>query len=116
MSHFDSKDCVFVDETGVNMAMTRQYGRAPKGERVHTSAPVNKGTHVTVLGALSCDGLLAAMTLEGSTEAQGFLTLVPTIVVPTLRPGQLVMMDNLSSHKVHGVQEAIEAVGATLEY
>jgi hypothetical protein len=72
MSHFDSKECVLVDATGVTMAMTRQYGRAPQGERVHTSAPVNTGTHVTVLGALSCDGLLAAMPLEGSTEAPVF--------------------------------------------
>jgi hypothetical protein len=70
MSHFDPNEFVFVDETGVNIAMTRQYGRAPKGARVHPSAPVNQGKHGTVLGALSCDGLLAAMTLEGSTDTQ----------------------------------------------
>jgi transposase len=116
MSHVDLNDFVFVDETRVNIAMTRPYGRAPKGERVHTSAPVNKSKNVTVLGALSYDGMLAAMTLEGSTDTQGFFTFVQTILVPTWRPGQIVMMDHLSSHKVNGVQEALEAVGATLEY
>jgi hypothetical protein len=116
MSQLEANDCVFVEETGVNIAMTRQYGRAPKGRRVHTSAPVNTGKNVTVLGALSCDGLLAAMTIEGSTDTQAFLTFVQTILVPTLRPGQIVLMDNLSSHKVNGVKEAIEWVGATLDY
>ena len=72
MGQLDPQDLVFVAETGVNMAMTRPYGRAPQGQRVHTSAPVNKGTNVTVLGALLCDGMLAAMTLEGITDAQVF--------------------------------------------
>jgi hypothetical protein len=116
MSQLEANDGVFVDETGVNIAMTRQYGRAPKGERVHTAAPVNTGNHLTVLGALSCDGMLAAMTIEGSTDTQVFLTFVQTILVPTLRPGQIVIMDKLSSHKVNGVKEAIESVGATLDY
>jgi transposase len=116
MNQLDANDYVFVDETGVNIAMARQYGRAPKGTRVHTSAPVNTGKNVTVLGALSRDGMLAAMTIEGSTDTQVFLTFVQTILVPTLRSGQIVIMDNLSSHKVNGVQEAIEAVGATLDY
>jgi DDE superfamily endonuclease len=72
MSKLDAKDFVFLDETGVNIAMARQYARAPKGQRVHTSAPVNKGKNVTVLGALSHEGILAAMTIEGSTDAASF--------------------------------------------
>jgi len=116
MSQLAPADFVFVDETGVNIAMTRRYARAPKGQRVHTSAPVNKGKNVTVLGALSLQGMHAAMTIEGSTDTQVFLTFVQTILVPTLRPGQIVIMDNLSSHKVNGVKEAIEAAKATLEY
>jgi hypothetical protein len=107
---------VCVDETGVNIAMARQYGRAPKGTRVHTAAPVTTGKHVTVLGALSRDGMLAAMTIEGSTDTQVVLTFVQTMLVPTRRSGQVMIMDNLSSPKVNGVQEAIEAVGATLDY
>jgi transposase len=116
MSQLDTKDFVFVDETGVNIAMTRRYGRAPKGERVHASAPVNKGKNVTVLGALSLTGITAAMTIEGSTDTSVFSTFVQTILAPALRPGQIVIMDNLSSHKGEEIQEAIKAVGATLEY
>jgi transposase len=100
----------------VNIAMARHYARSPQGERVHTSKPVNKGQIMTVLGALSLEGIMAAMTVEGSTDAQVFLTSVKTILVPALRPGQVVFMDNLSAHPVVGVQEAIESVGARLEY
>jgi len=100
----------------VNIAMARHYARSPQGERVHTSKPVNKGQNMTVLGALSLEGIMAAMTVEGSTDAQVFLTSVKTILVPALRPGQVVFMDNLSAHQVDGVQEAIESVGARLEY
>jgi len=116
MSQLDVNALVFVDETGVNIAMARRYARAPKGKRAHASAPVNKGKNVTILGALSLHGIQAAMTIEGSTDTQVFLTFVQTVLVPTLRPGQIVIMDNLSSHKVDGIQEAILAAGAKLEY
>lgn len=116
MNQLDAKDFVFLDETGVNIAMARRYARAPKGKRVQTSAPVNKGKNVTVLGALSPEGILAAMTIEGSTDTAVFLAFVQTVLVPVLRPGQIVIMDNLSSHKVNGIKEAIESAQATLEY
>jgi transposase len=112
----DANDCVFLDETGVHLAMARYYARSPQGERVHTSKPVNKGKNMTVLGALSVDGIIASMTVEGSTDAQVFLTYVQTILAPTLHAGQVVFMDNLSSHHVSGVKEAIESTGARLEY
>jgi transposase len=112
----DASACVFLDETGVNIAMARQYARSPQGERVHTAKPIHKGKNITVLGALSLDGMMASMTVEGSTDAQVFLTYVQTILVPTLQAGQVVFMDNLSSHQVDGVKEAIESVGAHLEY
>jgi transposase len=112
----EASECVFLDETGVNIALARHYARAPQGERVHTSKPVNKGKNITVLGALSLDGIMASMTVEGSTDEQVFLTYVQTILVPTLHAGQVVFMDNLSSHQVSGVKEAIESVGARLEY
>jgi transposase len=70
----------------------------------------------SILGALSLEGIQAVMTIEGSTDAQVFLTFVQTILVPTLRPGQIVIMDNLSSHKVDGVQDAMLAAGARLAY
>jgi transposase len=112
----DASDCVFLDETGVNIALARPYARSPQGERVHTAKPLNKGKNITVLGALSRDGIIASMTVEGSTDAQVFLTYVQTILAPTLHTGQVVFMDNLSSHQVDGVKEAIESVGARLEY
>jgi len=93
---------VFLDETGVNIAMARHYARSPQGARVHTSKPVNKGKNVTVLGALSLDGLIASMTVEGRADVQVFLTYVQTIFVPTLHAGQVVFMDNLFPSKCLG--------------
>jgi transposase len=116
VSEMEASDCVFLDETGVNIAMARQYARSPQGERVHTAKPINKGKNITVLGALSLDGMMASMTVEGSTDAQVFLTYVQTIRVPTWHAGQVVCMDNLSSHQVDGVKEAIESVRARLAY
>jgi len=68
----DARACVFLDETGINTAMARHDARAPQGQRVHTSKPLNQGKHITVLGALSLHGIMAAMTVEGSTDAQVF--------------------------------------------
>ena len=116
MRTIEPHDYVFLDETGVNIAMARHYARALQGERAYASKPVNKGHHITVLGALSLDGIIAAMTVDGSSDTQVFFTYVQTVVVPNLRPGQVVMMDNLSSHHNDRLQTAIEAVGATLEY
>jgi hypothetical protein len=79
----DACECVFLDETGINIAMARHYARAPQGQRVQTSKPLNKGKNITVLGALSLNGITAAMTVEGSTDAQVFLTYVQTLLVPT---------------------------------
>ena len=116
INQLDVKDLIFIDETGVNIAMARPYARAPKGKRAHSAIPVNKGNNVTLLGALSLAGIVEAMTIEGSTDGQVFSTCVQEVLVPVLHPGQVVIMDNLSSHKVEGIQEAIEAAGARLEY
>ena len=106
----------FVDESGVNIAMTRLFGRAVRGERVHDAIPKNHGSNVTILGALSCQGIDAVMTIEGATDTEVFRAYVSKVLVPTLTRGDVVVMDNLSSHKVNGVREAIEAAGATLLY
>jgi transposase len=105
-----------VDETGVNIAMARPYARAPKGQRIYAAVPVNTGKNLTVLAALSLAGIVEAMTIVGSSDGRVFSTFIEEVCVPVLRPGQTVIMDNLSSHKVEGIQEAIEAVGARLEY
>lgn len=96
--------------------MARLYARAPKGERAYASAPVNKGQNVTVLGALSLDGIVEAMTIDGSADGQVVSTFIQDVLVPALRPGPIVIMDNLSAHKVDGIQDALEARGARLEY
>jgi transposase len=116
MHQLDAKALVFFDETGVNIAMPRQDARAPKGQRLQPSAPVNKGKTLTVWGALALDGILAAMTIAGRTDTAVFLTVGPTIRVPPWRPGQSVILENLSSHQVPGVKEAIASAQATLEY
>lgn len=96
--------------------MTRRYGRARRGQRVHDAAPKNSGRNVTVLGALSCCGLDAVMTIEGATDAHVFRAYVSQVLAPTLKPGDVVVMDNLAAHKVDGIRSTIEACGATLMY
>jgi transposase len=106
----------FIDESGINLAMTRLYGRAPRGERAQGSAPQNYGQNVTMLGALSCTGLGAVMTVEGATDSDVFRAYVQEVLCPTLREGDIVVADNLSAHKAAGVQEAITAQGARMLY
>jgi transposase len=106
----------FVDESGVNLALTRLYGRAPTGERAVGSAPRNYGANVTLLGALGVTGLAALMTVEGATDGAVFRAFVEQVLCPTLAAGDIVVMDNLSVHKVAGIREAIEGCGAQLLY
>ena len=112
----DLRRVKFIDEAGINIAMTRLYGRAPRGERALGSAPQNYGPNVTILGALSCTGLEAVMTIEGATDSDVSRAYVCEVLCPTLRGGDIVIADNLSAHKAAGVQEAITAVGARLLY
>lgn len=96
--------------------MTRRYGRAQYGRRVADAVPKNFGPNVTILGALSCNGLDAVMTVEGATDTAVFRAYVEQVLVPTLVADDVVVMDNLSVHKVSGIREAIEATGARLMY
>ena len=96
--------------------MTRRYGRAQFGRRVADAVPKNFGLNVTILGALSCTGLDAVMTVEGATDTAVFRAYVEQVLVPTLVADDIVVMDNLSVHKVSGIREAIEATGARLIY
>jgi len=98
------------------MAMTRHFGRAPRGERVHDAVPKNHGKNVTLLGALSCRGIEAVMSIDGPTDTAVFRIYVEQVLVPTLAPGDVVVMDNLGAHKAKGIGTAIEAVGAHLLY
>ena len=96
--------------------MTRQYGRAPRGTRVIGSVPQNYGSNVTMLGTLGAQGLQAVMTVEGATDAEVFRTYVKRVLGPTLRRGDIVVMDNLRAHKAVGVQQALARRGARLLY
>ena len=106
----------FVDESGVNLALTRLFGRAPRGERVCDAAPKNYGENVTLLGALSSAGVEALMTVNGATDGEVFLTFVREVLAPTLAPGDVVVWDNLGAHRSGAVREAVEARGATVVF
>jgi len=100
----------------VNLALTRRYGRAPRGERAAGSTPLNYGQNLTLIGALSSGGLDALLTIEGATDGEVFRAYTQRVLCPTLRAGDIIVMDNLGAHKVSGIGEAIEARGASLVY
>lgn len=103
---------VFLDEFGCNTGMTRRYARAPRGQRVKGYAPINYGPNVSVLAAMRHDGISTAMRIEGATTGEVFLAFLRHFLLPTLRKGDLVVMDNLAAHKVDGVDELLAEVGA----
>jgi len=107
---------VFIDETWAKTNMTRARGRAPRGERLVDYVPHGHWTTTTFLAALRVNGLTAPLVLDGAINSEYFLAYVQQHLVPTLRPGDIVVMDNLSSHKGAGVRKAIESVGAYLAY
>ncbi len=107
---------VFIDETGASTKMARRYGRAPRGERCR--APVLHGhwKTTTFVGALRLEGMTAPMVLDGAMHAAAFLAYVEQVLIPTLTPGDIVIMDNLPAHKSVAVRHAIEAAGAELRF
>ncbi len=106
----------FVDESGVNLAMTRLYGRARKGVRVVGAVPRNYGQQVTLLGAMSLAGIGAVMTVEGATDAELFRAYIKHVLGPTLVPGDMVVLDNLSVHKGRGIQQMLARRRTRLRY
>lgn len=96
--------------------MARRYGRCAKGQRLKASIPYGHWKTTTFLAGLCHDGLIAPLVLDGPIDGESFRAYVEQFLAPVLRPGQIVVMDNLSSHKVVGVREAIEAVGARVLY
>ena len=107
---------VFIDESGASTKMTRLYGRCARGKRLVCAVPHGHWQTTTFIGALRHDGMAAPCVFDGPINGELFLAWVEQFLVPTLRPGDTVVMDNLSSHKVKGVREAIEAAGAALLY
>lgn len=100
----------------MNTTMARFHGRAPRGERVIGSVPFGAWKTFTFVAALRCDGMTAPMMIKGAMNAEAFLAYIRQCLVPTLERGDIVVMDNVPAHKVDGVQQAIEAAGATLRY
>lgn len=109
-------DLVFIDETGTNIAMTRGYARSLQGKRAYSKCPFNRGSNVTLVGAIAISGFLASLTFEGWTNKDAFLTYVTQVLVPQLWPGACVVMDNLPAHKASEVTAAIESVGARVVF
>jgi transposase len=103
---------VFVDETAVNTAMTRRYGRAPRGQRAHDSAPRNYGAHTSVIGAMGLRGLVATLTVEGAVDAEVFNAYLERVLDPRLRRGDVVVLDNLTAHRASRIEEVAESRGA----
>lgn len=113
---WDARRVVFVDESGTQTNMTPRTSRAPRGQRAVGAAPRNHGKNTTLIAALSADGMGAAMTLEGAADADAFVAYLRHFLVPTLTPGQVVVMDNLSVHKDERVAPLIAEAKCRLVY
>ncbi|MGH9915834.1 MAG: IS630 family transposase [Pyrinomonadaceae bacterium] len=106
------EDLVFLDEFGINLTMTRTHARAPRGERGQVSEPFHHGSNLSVIGALGVDGLCAPMMIEGAVNSEVFALYVQHLLVPCLRPGHLVVLDNVKFHYAPKAIALIEAAGA----
>jgi hypothetical protein len=110
----DSRSLVFVDEMGTNTSLSSIYGWAKKGERAYCSVPRNRGKNTTVLASMSLEGMGPSLAVEGATTKAVFETYVERVLGPSLRKGQVVIMDNLSAHKGERIKELIEGRGCEL--
>jgi transposase len=113
---FDPRRLVFIDETWIKTNMIPLRGWGPRGKRVRGFAPHGHWRTMTFLGALRCDGMTAPCVFDGPINGQCFLAYVQQQLVPTLQPGDIVVMDNLGSHKSRSIRQAITAAGARLWY
>lgn len=113
----DPRNLVFIDETGIHLAMTRLSGRAPTGERLYASeTPGDGGKNISLIGGMSLDELIASMSIVGSVNTDVFLFYIQEILIPQLWSGAIIVMDNLPVHHASVIQAAIEAVGAKVVF
>jgi transposase len=103
---------IFLDESGAKTNLTRLRGRAPKGQRVHAQSPQGHWNTTTILGALRLDGSTACMTIDGAADTEVFQAYVREVLAPTLRAGDVVILDNLSPHKNEPTLALIRQAGA----
>ena len=112
----DAHSLVFVDEMGTNTSLSPLYGWGKKGEMAYCSVPRNRGKNTTLLSSMSVEGMGSSLAVEGATNREVFETYVELILAPTLRRGQVVVMDNLTAHKGERVRELIEGQGCEIMY
>jgi transposase len=106
----------FLDESGVNLGMTRLYGRAAPGERVVEATPGTSGLHYTVVATLGVNGVQAPLLFEGAMTTLAFETYVEDVLAPTLQRGEILLLDNLSAHKGGSAQATLEARGVQVVF
>ncbi len=105
---------VFLDESGVNTGMTRLYGRADSSRRVKEAVPDTRFHRTTILSSMRLDGTIVPVVFSGALDGKMFKEYIEQMLVPTLSPGDIVIMDNLSSHKVQGITEAVQKAEASI--
>jgi transposase len=116
-SRFDARRLVFVDESGFHTSMTRLRARAPKGKRAYGKVPKNRGKNTTLIAAITLEGAMGtSMTVEGATDSEAFEAYVEHFLAPSLREGQVVVLDGLGAHRPKRIRELIEARGADLVF
>lgn len=105
---------IFLDEFALHLAMTRTHARAPVGQRATVTEPFTRGLHLSVISALGWHGVCAPMTIEGAVDSEVFTRYVAQLLVPCLRPGHVVVLDNVPFHSAPQARALIEATGATI--
>lgn len=116
VAHWEPDDVVVLDEAGTNVAMTPRYARAPRNARAYDRAPFNKGDNITTLATLTTAGVAAAMTVVGAADTRVVEAFVRECVVPHLRAGQVLVLDNVSTHKSAEVRRLVAAAGCHLRF
>lgn len=111
VTHLAAERFIFLDESGTNLRLARRYGRAPRGERCPGTAPRNYPTNLTLIASCTTTGIGPSMLLDGAVNSPAFQLYIERILVPALRPGQIVVMDNLNVHKQAAVRAAIRRAG-----
>ena len=112
----DPARLVFVDECGTHTSMTRRRARAPRGQRARGAVPRNRGPVTTLLAGLSLTGMVPAMTVEGGTDTAVFATYLEHFLLPSLHPGQIVVVDNVGAHKPDRIRALVAAAGCALVF
>jgi transposase len=110
----EGDDLIFLDEFGIHLAMTRTYARAPRGERAHVTEPFKQGENISVISAMGVHGVCAPLMIEGAINSEVFDLYVQHLLVPCLRPGNLVLLDNVKFHYSPKAIALMEAAGASV--